>query len=89
MNIDVKKTILNQVFYFFDRETANSISKDGRRLMEEIDLKNDVNYPKSEESLALSYSKSIEWLNKNQFEKYYRNSIEKGFALDATDLIIY
>lgn len=39
----VKKTILNRGFYFFDKETADSISKDGRRLMEEIDFKNEGN----------------------------------------------
>ena len=34
----------NRVFYFFDKKTANSISKDGRKLMKEIDLKNEENY---------------------------------------------
>lgn len=33
----------NRVFYFFDKEIANSISKDGRRLMKGINLKNEGN----------------------------------------------
>lgn len=47
----------------------------------------DVNYPKTEEFLALAHSKSVEWLNKNHFD--YRGLIEKGLALDATNLGIY
>ena len=34
-----------------------------------------------------SYSRHIDWLNKNHFD--YRGLIEKGFAIDATELNIY
>ena len=34
-----------------------------------------------------SYSRHIDWLNKNHFD--YRELIEKGLAIDATELNIY
>ena len=34
-----KRTNLNRVFYFFDKEIADSISKEGRKLIREIYLK--------------------------------------------------
>ena len=34
-----------------------------------------------------SYSRHIDWLNKNHFD--YRGLIEKGLAIDATELNIY
>lgn len=36
---------------------------------------------------SYSISDSIDWLNKNHFD--YRGLIEKGLAIDATDLTIY
>ena len=47
----------------------------------------DVDYPKTGEFLALAHSKSVEWLDKNHFD--YRGLIEKGLAIDATNLNIY
>ena len=34
-----KRTNLNRVFYFFDKEIADSISKEGRKLIREIVFK--------------------------------------------------
>lgn len=34
-----KRTNLNGVFYFFDKEIADSISKEGRKLIREIYFK--------------------------------------------------
>lgn len=34
-----KRTNLNRVFYFFDNEIADSISKEGRKLIREIYFK--------------------------------------------------
>ena len=38
-------------------------------------------------SILPSYSRHIDWLNKNHFD--YRGLIEKGLAIDATGLNIY
>lgn len=34
-----KRANLNRVFYFFDKEIADSISKKGQKLIREIDFK--------------------------------------------------
>lgn len=47
----------------------------------------DINYPESEKYLALSHSKSMEWLYKHYFD--VNGLIEKGLAIDATGLNIY
>lgn len=39
MKQEDKKTNLNHVFYFFDKEIADSISKEGRKLIREIYFK--------------------------------------------------
>lgn len=39
MTQEDKRTNLNRVFYFFDKEIADSISKEGRKLIREIDFK--------------------------------------------------
>lgn len=39
MTQENKRTNLNRVFYFFDKEIADSISKEGRKLIREIDFK--------------------------------------------------
>lgn len=36
MTQEDKRTNLNGVFYFFDKEIADSISKEGRKLIREI-----------------------------------------------------
>ena len=36
MTEETKRTNLNRVFYFFDKEIADSISKEGRKLIREI-----------------------------------------------------
>lgn len=47
----------------------------------------EVNYPESEKYLALSQAKSLDWLYKNHID--IRGLIEKGLAIDATNLNIY
>lgn len=47
----------------------------------------DINYPESEKYLALSHSKSMEWLYRHHFD--VNGLIEKGLAIDATGLNIY
>ena len=46
-----------------------------------------VNYPESKKYLAISHSKSIEWLYKHHFD--VNGLIPKGLANDATDKNIY
>lgn len=47
----------------------------------------EVNYPESEKYIALSHLKSIEWLYKYHYD--INDLIEKGLAIDATNLNIY
>lgn len=41
----------------------------------------EIKYPESQKYLALSHSKSIEWLNKHHFD--YNGLIDMGLALEA------
>ena len=47
----------------------------------------DFNSPESEKYLVLSHAKSLQWLYENHFD--VNGLIEKGLALDATELNVY
>ena len=47
----------------------------------------DFSYPESEKYLALSHAKSMEWLYAHHFD--VNGLIEKGLAIDASELNIY
>lgn len=75
--------------YLFPLSSMTEEQNDSWRntFMNDLAMSASINYPESEKYLALSHVKSMQWLYENHFD--VNGLIEKGLAIDASELNIY
>ncbi len=76
---------MESCFYFFDKETADSISKDGRRLMEKIGLKMKKNRDMKKSEIRTMADAFVEqFRNASGIEKSY---LYEGYVTGAMEIL--